>query len=119
MLRDDPKIVDRRADAAGRHEHPHLVHPDDDESGEPLVADAVVDWIEGQLEHMISARGNDAAEAINNLVERLAGLVGEISRDIAVKHRRTWLQAEVGQDAELRAECHAAAKAVAKRLRRH
>jgi hypothetical protein len=53
------------------------------------------------------------------LVERLAGLVGEISRDIAVKHRRTWLQAEVGQDAELRAECHAAAKAVAKRLRRH
>jgi hypothetical protein len=92
-----PQIIDTRTAKGPREPGSHSIHPD----GDPdcgVFSGEVTDWIQNQLEHMISPRGNDAEDAAGDLCERLAGIVLEMAKDVAAKKRIKWMQAELRQD---------------------
>jgi len=91
------KIVDTRTFKGPRGPGAHSVHPDGDPDGGALFGE-VTNWIRNQLEHMISPRGNDAADAAVDLGERLAGLILEIAKDIAARKRIAWVEEELRKD---------------------
>ena len=92
------RIVDTRVYRGHRGSEPCATHRDDADADEPLVADAVLDWIAGELANMVSPRGNDAAEAAGDVCERLTALVREIADRVAGEKRAAWVQEELAKN---------------------
>ena len=91
-------IVDTRIYQGARGPGANSTHRDDADADEPLVADAVLDWIAGELAKMVSQRGNDAAEAAGDVCERLTALVREIADRVAGEKRAAWVREELAKD---------------------